>query len=91
MSEPEQAEREQMGHPHIFAVNGSSEVLNFIRVLLEGEAYNVTTTNFVPRPSTRLPACNLPSSSSTWPSPSRRAGRYSNGSSTRRSPTGFRW
>jgi two-component system, OmpR family, response regulator VicR len=42
------AEDDQLARKHVFCVNGSSEFLNFIRVLLEMENYNVTTTNFVP-------------------------------------------
>lgn len=38
-----------MERQHIFAVNGSSDFLDVIRELLEGEDYNVTTTNFVPQ------------------------------------------
>jgi CheY-like chemotaxis protein len=34
---------------HVFVINGAAAVLELIRVLLEEEAYNVTTTNFVPR------------------------------------------
>ena len=33
---------------HVFAINGSIEFLNVIRELFQEEAYNVTTTNFVP-------------------------------------------
>jgi DNA-binding response OmpR family regulator len=33
---------------HVFAINGSVEFLNVIRELFQEEAYNVTTTNFVP-------------------------------------------
>jgi adenylate cyclase len=39
---------EQMGRKHIFVVNGSPEFLDVVRVLLQDENYNVTTTNFVP-------------------------------------------
>lgn len=45
----QEAERAQMARKHIFAVNSSSEFLDFIRELFEDEGYNVTTTNFVPR------------------------------------------
>ena len=41
------SEEEQRGRKHVFAVNGSSEFLEAIRVLFESESYNVTTTNFV--------------------------------------------
>lgn len=34
---------------HIFAVNHDPEFLDVIRVLLQDERYNVTTTNYVPR------------------------------------------
>jgi len=34
---------------HVFVINGASAVLELVRELLEEEAYNVTTTNFVPR------------------------------------------
>ena len=42
------AEREQMGRQHVFVVNGAPEFLNLARKLLQDEAYNVTTTNYVP-------------------------------------------
>lgn len=42
------AELAQMGRKHVFCVNGSSAFLEFVRMLLEEEQYNVTTTNFVP-------------------------------------------
>ena len=42
------AERTQMQRNHVFCVDGSSVFLNFVRLLLEAEQYNVTTTNFVP-------------------------------------------
>ena len=41
-------ERRQRARPHIFVVNGSPVFLNMMRDLLQGETYNVTTTNFVP-------------------------------------------
>ena len=41
-------EGDQMGRPHIFVVNGAPDFLNLMRELLQDEAYNVTTTNFVP-------------------------------------------
>ena len=44
-----QTEQGQMARKHIFVVNGSPEFLNILRDLLQGEQYNVTTTNFVPR------------------------------------------
>ena len=43
------AGRRQMGRKHVFAINGSPEFLDIIRELLQGEQYNVTTTNYVPR------------------------------------------
>jgi DNA-binding response OmpR family regulator len=42
------AERQQMGRKHIFAVNGATEFLNFVRELFQEEGFNVTTTNYVP-------------------------------------------
>jgi len=39
----------QTRNRHVFVINGSSEVLEVVRRLLESERYNVTTTNFVPR------------------------------------------
>jgi CheY-like chemotaxis protein len=44
-----QPERSQMRSKHIFAVNGSPDLLDILRGLLQDEQYNVTTTNFVPR------------------------------------------
>jgi DNA-binding response OmpR family regulator len=41
-------ERDQMNRKHVFCVNGSATFLEFVRMLLEEESYNVTTTNFVP-------------------------------------------
>jgi DNA-binding response OmpR family regulator len=43
-----EAERIQMGRKHVLCVNGSATFLEFVRMLLEEERYNVTTTNFVP-------------------------------------------
>jgi DNA-binding response OmpR family regulator len=40
--------RRQEGRKHIFAINGSPDFLNIVRDLFQEEAYNVTTTNFVP-------------------------------------------
>src|SRR5215207_2546194 len=40
--------RSQERRQHIFAINGSPDFLNVIRDLFQEEAYNVTTTNFVP-------------------------------------------
>jgi CheY-like chemotaxis protein len=42
------AETKQMRRQHIFVVNGAPEFLDAVRVLLQEEQYNVTTTNFVP-------------------------------------------
>jgi len=41
-------ERHQLTRPHIFVVNGEPSFLNLMRDLPQDEAYNVTTTNFVP-------------------------------------------
>jgi CheY-like chemotaxis protein len=38
----------QAGRKHIFAIDGSPDFLNIVRELFQEEAYNVTTTNFVP-------------------------------------------
>jgi DNA-binding response OmpR family regulator len=46
---PPGGERRQMGRKHVFAVNGSPAFLDVVRELLQDEAYNVTTTNYVPR------------------------------------------
>jgi CheY-like chemotaxis protein len=43
-----ETERLQMTRKHVFCVNGSAAFLEFVRVLLEEESYNITTTNFVP-------------------------------------------
>jgi DNA-binding response OmpR family regulator len=40
---------EQMARKHVYVVNGSPAFLDIVRELLQGENYNVTTTNFVPR------------------------------------------
>jgi CheY-like chemotaxis protein len=37
-----------MGRKHVYMLNGSPELFDVIRVLLQEEHYNVTTTNFVP-------------------------------------------
>ena len=39
---------EQMQRKHMFVVNGSPDFLSLVRELLQGEQFNVTTTNFVP-------------------------------------------
>ena len=41
-------DRRQEGRKHIFAINGAPEFLNIVRELFQEEAYNVTTTNYVP-------------------------------------------
>jgi twitching motility two-component system response regulator PilH len=41
-------DRSQESRKHVFAINGSVEFLNIIRELFQEEAYNVTTTNFLP-------------------------------------------
>jgi DNA-binding response OmpR family regulator len=41
-------DRSQETRKHIFAINGAPEFLNIVRELFQEEAYNVTTTNFVP-------------------------------------------
>lgn len=46
--QPDPGEQAQMARKHVFCVNGSSSFLEFVRMLLEEEDYNVTTTNFVP-------------------------------------------
>ncbi len=43
------AEAAQSARKHVFAVNGAAEFLDVVRLLLEEELYNVTTTNFVPK------------------------------------------
>lgn len=43
------ATSEQMQRKHVFVVNGAPEFLDVVRELLQGERFNVTTTNFVPR------------------------------------------
>ncbi|MGA7672722.1 MAG: response regulator, partial [Nitrolancea sp.] len=43
------AQHLEPGNKHVFVVNGSVMVLDFIRELLQAEHYNVTTTNYVPR------------------------------------------
>lgn len=46
---PETQEARQGERKHIFAVNHDPEFLDVVRVLLQDESYNVTTTNYVPR------------------------------------------
>lgn len=43
------AEEARMDRKHIFIVNGSPIFLDLMRMFLQDEQYNVTTTNFVPR------------------------------------------
>lgn len=40
--------RRQERRKHVFAIDGSPELLNLIRDLFQEEGYNVTTTNYVP-------------------------------------------
>ena len=49
MSDAPHDEARQMARQHIFVVNGAPPFLDLIRELLQGEQYNVTTTNFLPR------------------------------------------
>lgn len=46
--QPDEEHRQQQ-RQHIFAVNHDPEFLDFVRMLLQDETYNVTTTNYVPR------------------------------------------
>lgn len=41
-------ERGQESRKHVFAIDESADFLNVVRELFQDEAYNVTTTNFVP-------------------------------------------
>ena len=41
-------DRSQEKRKHILAINGAPDFLNVVRELFQEEAYNVTTTNFVP-------------------------------------------
>jgi response regulator RpfG family c-di-GMP phosphodiesterase len=50
------SERILIGRKHILAMNGASEFLDLIRLLLEQENYNVTTTNFVLRTDAMIAA-----------------------------------
>jgi CheY-like chemotaxis protein len=43
------ANHRQSQRKHILAVSHNPEFLDVVRVLLQGETYNVTTTNYVPR------------------------------------------
>jgi DNA-binding response OmpR family regulator len=49
-------DRSQEGRKHVFAINGAPEFLNIVRELLQEEAYNVTTTNFVPNSFAQIQA-----------------------------------
>jgi CheY-like chemotaxis protein len=51
-------DRSQERRKHIFAINGSPDFLNVIRDLFQDEAYNVTTTNFVPNSFEQIAALN---------------------------------
>ncbi len=42
-------EQSRMERRHIFAVNGSPDLLDIFRMLFQSHDYNVTTTNFVPQ------------------------------------------
>jgi DNA-binding response OmpR family regulator len=43
------AEEVRMSRKHVFVINGSPMFLDLMRMFLQDEDYNVTTTNFVPR------------------------------------------
>jgi CheY-like chemotaxis protein len=49
-------DRSQEHRKHVFAINGAPEFLDVVRVLLQEERYNVTTTNFVPRSFAQIEA-----------------------------------
>jgi DNA-binding response OmpR family regulator len=49
-------DRRQEGRKHVFAINGSVDFLNIVRELFQEEAYNVTTTNFVPNSFAQIQA-----------------------------------
>lgn len=51
-----ESERLQMSRQHVFCINGSSMFLEFVRMLLEEECYNVTTTNFLPETFVQIAA-----------------------------------
>jgi CheY-like chemotaxis protein len=42
-------EARQMARQHIFVINHDPEFLEVIRILLQDDQYNVTTTNYAPR------------------------------------------
>ncbi len=46
---PGHTERAQMERQHIFVVHDDPVFLDLVRLLLQDERYNVTTTNYVPR------------------------------------------
>ena len=49
-------EQARMARQHIFAVNDAPDFLEILRELLQGEHYNVTTTNFVPNTFAQIAA-----------------------------------
>lgn len=49
-------DRSQEARKHVFAINGSPEFLDVVRVLFQEERYNVTTTNFVPNSFAQIEA-----------------------------------
>ena len=51
-----ETERLQMSRKHVVCINGSSMFLEFVRMLLEEECYNVTTTNFLPETFVQIAA-----------------------------------
>jgi DNA-binding response OmpR family regulator len=51
-------DRRQEARKHIFAINGAPEFLNLVRDLFQEEAYNVTTTNYVPNSFDQIEALN---------------------------------
>jgi DNA-binding response OmpR family regulator len=56
IEEGDMEDRSQEGRKHIFAINGAPEFLNLVRELFQEEAYNVTTTNFVPNSFAQIEA-----------------------------------
>ncbi len=46
----------QSERKHVFVINGAPVFLNLMRDLFQEEAYNVTTTNFVPRSFAQIAA-----------------------------------
>ncbi len=51
-------QQRQMERQHIFAVNGSPDLLDIIRELFQDENYNVTTTNFTPETFDQIAVVN---------------------------------